>query len=253
MKKILTALTAIILTMAAALPSQAAVNFQDEILKYKVMFKWGFISKVAGYATLDLRTSPALYTATLTARSAPWADRIYSLRDTLSTTMSPKTLLPDTYVYIAHENGTYKKDIVKFSHTGDQFTGIATRDKRAKDGQWTHNETTLHATGPSLDLLSLFFYIRAIDFPRLPTGKTISLNCFSGKKSEVLTLKYNGLQKITVDGQEHLTYYVSFTFTRNGKESSDPIYAWVTADSKRTPLQVEGTLPVGKIRVVLAN
>lgn len=234
-----------------ALTASAAVSFQDEVLHYKVMFKWGFISKVAGYATLDLRTAPDQYRASLTARSAKWADRIYSLRDTMYTTMSPTTLLPSLYVYIAHENGKYVKDIVKFSHTGDEFTGQATRERRDKDGQWSHGATTLKATGPSVDLLSLFFYIRAIDFPRMPVGSTRVLNCFSGKKTEKLTITYKGTQKITAGGREQLAYYIGFTFTKDGQTSSAPIYAWVTADSSRIPLQVEGTLPVGKIRVVL--
>lgn len=213
----------------------------------------GVISKVAGYATLDLRTASNEYRATLTARSAPWADRIYSLRDTMYTTMEPATMLPSLYVYIAHENGKYVKDIVKFSHTGDNFTGEATRVKRNKDGEWSHGESTLHALGPSVDLLSLFFYVRKVDFPRMAIGKSLVMNCFSGKKTEKLTLTYKGMQKVTVNGTEQLAYYVAFTFTKDGKKSSAPIYAWLATNASRTPLQVEGTLPVGKIRVVLAD
>lgn len=253
MKRAISLLTAIVLIAAATIPAAAAVNLTDEVLKYKVMFKWGLISKVAGYANLSLQTSPTEDRATLTASSAPWADRLYSLRDTMYTTMNPSTMLPSLYVYIAHENGKYVKDTVKFSHSGDTYTGLATRSKLGKDGQWTHGETTLTANGPSVDLLSLFFYVRTVDFPRMSAGSSVEMNCFSGKKTEKLTLTYNGTQKLTVNGTERLAYYVSFTFTQNGKKSSAPIYAWLATDSSRTPLQVEGTLPVGKIRVVLTN
>lgn len=252
MKKIKTFLV-VLSVLLGVVNASAATNFQNETLNYKVMYKWGFISKVAGYATLRLETSPTVYEAVLTARSASWADKLYALRDTLYTTMSPKTLLPDNYVYIAHENGTYKHDQVKFSHVGDKFTGIATRKYRNKQGEWSEDTKTLTATGPSVDLLSMFFYVRSIDFPRMAIGKSVKLNCFSGKKTEVLTVTYNGTQKITVNGKEYLTYYVGFTFTRDGQSSSAPIYAWLTANSQRIPLQVEGQLPVGKIRCVLAN
>lgn len=252
MRKIATLLV-VLAALMGAVNGSAATGFQDETLHYKVMYKWGFISKVAGYATLHLETSPTVYEAVLTARSAKWADRIYALRDTLYTTMSPKTMLPDNYVYIAHENGTYKHDQVKFSHVGDQFTGIATRKYRNKKGEWSEESKTLTATGPSVDLLSMFFYVRAIDFPRMKIGSSVKLNCFSGKKTEVLTVTYNGTQKITVNDKEYLAYYVGFTFTRNGQKSSAPIYAWITANSQRLPLQVEGQLPVGKIRCVLAD
>lgn len=210
--------------LLGALNGFAASGFQNETLNYKVMYKWGFISKVAGYATLRLETSPSVYEAVLTARSAKWADKIYALRDTLYTTMSPATMLPDNYVYIAHENGTYKHDQVKFSHVGDQFTGIATRKYRNKQGEWSEESKTLTAIGPSVDLLSMFFYVRAIDFPRMKIGSSVRLNCFSGKKTEVLTVTYNGMQKITVNGKEYLSYYVGFTFTRNGQKSSAAIY-----------------------------
>lgn len=252
MRKILTAIMAMVIALTATTASGAVV-FKDEVLHYKVMYKWGFISKVAGYATLHLKTSPTVYEADLTARSAKWADKIYALRDTLYTTMSPATLLPDKYVYIAHENGTYKNDQVKFSHVGNQFTGLATRKYRNKQGEWSEESRTLTATGPSVDLLSMFFYIRAIDFPRMRIGSSVKLNCFSGKKTELLTVTYKGTQKISVNGTEYLAYYVGFSFTRDGKQSSAPIYAWITANSQRIPLQVEGELPVGKIRCVLAD
>lgn len=252
MKRLSRLAAAMLLMVATILPAHA-VQLTDEVLNYKVMFKWGLISKVAGYATLDLRTAPGEDRATLTARSAKWADRIYSLRDTMYTTMDPATMLPSLYVYIAHENGKYVKDTVKFSRSGDTFTGLATRSKRNKDGEWSHGETTLQATGPSVDLLSLFFYVRKVDFPRMATGSTVVMNCFSGKKTEKLTLTYKGTQKVTVNGKEQLAFYVAFTFTKDGKKSSAPIYAWLATDSRRTPLQVEGTLPVGKIRVELTD
>ena len=252
MKRCFRIAAASLLCFMAALGSSAA-GLSDEVLHYKVMFKWGLISKVAGYATLDLRTSPTEDRATLTARSAKWADRIYSLRDTLYTTMDPATMLPSLYVYIAHENGKYVKDTVKFSRSGDTFTGLATRSKRNKDGEWSHAETTLQATGPSVDLLSLFFYVRRVDFPSMSAGTTVAMNCFSGKKTEKLTLTYKGTQKVTVNDKEQLAYFVAFTFTKDGKKSSAPIYAWLATDAARTPLKVEGTLPVGKIRVELTD
>lgn len=253
MKRKVSTLLIALAVVVATVSGSAATVFQDETLNYKVMYKWGFISKVAGYATLRLETSPSAYEAVLTARSAKWADRLYKLRDTLYTTMSPATMLPQNYVYIAHENGTYKHDRVAFSHVGDQFTGKTTRQYRNKHGEWSEDSQTLTATGPSVDLLSMFFYVRAIDFPRMRIGSSEKLNCFSGKKTEVLTITYKGTQKVTVNDKEHLAYYVGFTFTRDGKESSASIYAWITADSRRLPLQVEGQLPVGKIRCVLSD
>lgn len=231
----------------------AGVKFDNETLKYKVMYKWGLISKVAGYATLDLRTGGSDYKASLVAKSAPWADKLYPLRDTLFSTISPQTLMPSSYTYIAHENGKYVKDVVKFYRSGNSFTGKVSRVKRNKKGEWDRGEATLQANGATVDLLSLFFYIRSIDFPAMAVGSSKTVNCFSGKKSETVTVTYKGLTTIDIDDKKQSAFNVAFRFTQNGKTSSSPINAWITTDARRIPLQVEGSLPVGKIRVVLDN
>ena len=36
----------------------------------------------------------------------------------------------------------------------------------------------------------------------------------------------------------------------NGKKSSDDMSAWISTDSRRIPLRIEGKLPVGKIHIL---
>nr|WP_303330646.1 DUF3108 domain-containing protein [uncultured Duncaniella sp.] len=91
---------------------EPVVSLVDETLTYDVIYKWGFINKVAGYATMSLRNDGDLYRASVYAQNAPWANSIYMLRDTLYTTMTKSGLYPVKYVYIAHEQGKYKKDIL---------------------------------------------------------------------------------------------------------------------------------------------
>lgn len=248
MKRLLIILTAAILAVIPAIAQ--GVKFENETLNYKVMYKWGLISKQAGSAKLTLKVSPNVYKASLYAWSAPWAKSLYELKDTLYTTLSPKTLQPFTYTYISHENGRYAHDEVKFSRNGNTVTGKCTHEVRTKKGNWKYSNTTLTATGPTVDMLSLFFYIRTIDFPRMRIGTSQTMNIFSGRKKETLTLTYKGRQRLDMNGKSYIAYYIIFTFTTDGKKSSAPISAWITADTRRIPLQVEGQLPVGKIRCV---
>ncbi|MDE5573507.1 MAG: DUF3108 domain-containing protein, partial [Muribaculaceae bacterium] len=47
-----------------------------------------------------------------------------------------------------------------------------------------------------------------------------------------------------------------FTFTseKNGKvKTSDDLYAWISTDSNRMPLKMEGKLPVGTVKAFLTN
>ena len=85
--KILTAALGLLLFADCATAANP-ISLVDETLTYDVMYKWGFINKVAGYATMTLRNDGDLYQAAVFAENAPWANKIYMLRDTLYTTMT---------------------------------------------------------------------------------------------------------------------------------------------------------------------
>ncbi|MDE6179032.1 MAG: DUF3108 domain-containing protein [Duncaniella sp.] len=255
MKRILLLPTAVLMIILAAIPALKAqertVSLADETLTYDVIYKWGFINKVAGYATMSLRNDGPYYRASVIAENAPWANSIYMLRDTLYSTMTRDHFYPVSYTFIAHENGKYKKDVLSFSHTGDTFSAKAVRYKKPKNGgPMTHSTIELEAKGMTVDMLSSFFYLRSLDFDAMAGGTGKTVNIFSGSKKEKLKITYLGRQKVTVNGREFDTYYINFTFTRNGVESSAPIKGWITTDQRRIPLKVEGKLPVGKVRAL---
>lgn len=228
----------------------AVTRFEEETLNYKVMFKWGLVQKQAGRATLKLKSSPDAFVATLYARSEPWADHFYSLRDTLISTMSKTDMLPSRYERIAHEGGRYARDIITISRTGNIFNGESLRYRRKKnDRQTTKSQINLSAEGPTVDLLSVFYYLRAIDFGRIKPGYTKTINIFSGKRKEYLKIKYHGIDVLELDGKKYQTYRISFTFTADGsKKSSDDIDTWIWTNPSHIPLKLEGKLKVGRIR-----
>lgn len=227
------------------------IEIEDETLTYDVIYKWGFINKVAGYATMSLRSDGDNYLTSVHAKNAPWANSIYTLRDTLYSTITKAGLYPINYIYIAHEQGKYKKDVVKFNHSGNTFTADAIRYKRpAGGGEMTSSTIELEAQGMTVDMLSAFFYLRTLDFPSMSKGTSNTVNIFSGSKKELLTITYLGKQTIKNAAGKVPVYYINFTFTRQGKQSSAPISAWITADTRRIPLKIEGQLPVGKVHAV---
>lgn len=249
--KFFSALAGAILFSVSGMSAANPVSLLDETLTYDVIYKWGFINKVAGYATMSLKNDGNLYKASVFAENAPWANSIYMLRDTLYTTMTKDGLYPVTYTYIAHENGKYKKDVLHFQRQGNTFSAEAVRYKRKVAGEpMTSSTLHLEAQGMTVDMLSSFFYLRTLDFDNMKKGQSITLNIFSGSKKEKLKITYMGRQNVKLDGATYPTYYINFTFTRKGVESSDPISGWISTDSQRIPLKVEGSLPVGKVRAL---
>lgn len=227
-----------------------AVSLGNETLKYKVIYKWGLVHKQAGTARLLLNRSGNFYSASAFARSDPWADGIYKLRDTMRTTMHAADFSPTRYEYIAHEDGKYSHDIVTFSRSGNSVTGHCSRTRKPKgETKATTKKITLQANGTTVDMLSSFYYLRSLDFQHMKPGDKKVINIFSGKRKELLTFTYSGTQNLKLDGKTYSTYKVTFTFTSDGKKkTSEPIQAWVSTDARRIPLKLIGKLKIGQVQ-----
>ena len=107
--------------------SICAQTFNDETITYKVMYKWGLINKQAGDAALSIKTVGNNYETQLVAKSAPWADQFYVVRDTLNGRIQKDGFLPLFYEKIAHEGKDFKHDVVNYSRNEDTVIGYCTR------------------------------------------------------------------------------------------------------------------------------
>lgn len=230
-------------------------GFSNESLHYVISYKWGLIHKDAGDATLSLRRNGSVYDLTLTAKTKPWADTFYQVRDTLLGKLRISDLKPLTYAKIAHEKKRYSRDDISFSYNGGSTTGICKQIWTNKDGKISSAEKKLTATGPVYDMLSVFYYLRLIDYDKLMSGKEIKATIFSGSKAETITIRSLGKESIKLRNKStREAYHIQFTFTTDGKKkSSDDIDTWISADNKHIPLYMVGKLPVGQVRVYYIN
>ncbi len=229
----------------------AAKGLENEKLHYVITYKWGLIHKDAGDATLSLRNNGTNYELMLAAKTKPWADRFYQVRDTLLGSVRIKDMKALSYSKIAHEKGKYGKDDITYSYSGNKVTGYCKRYKRNKDGAISESEKTLQATGPVYDMLSVFYYLRLINYNQLQKGHPIKATVFSGSKAETITIKSLGKEMIKLrDKTKREAYHIQFNFTTGGKKkSSDDIDTWISTDSQHIPLYLVGQLPVGQVRV----
>lgn len=240
----------IILLLTALFPfSLSASGFSDETLHYVITYKWGLIHKDAGDATLRLRNSGDYYKLTLTGKTKPWADSFYQVRDTLLGTVH-KDLRPVSYSKIAHEKGKYSRDDISYSYSGSSVGGAVTRTRQGKDGQTTVTKKSLTGSGKVFDMLSVFYFLRSIDYSQLQNGQTVKATVFSGSKAETLTIRCVGTETIKLrDKSKQEAYHIKFKFTTDGrKKSSDDLDTWISTDPRHIPLLVTGSLPVGQVK-----
>ncbi len=252
---IASALLALSLTAAA---SGNEWNVPKERITYDVMYKWGLINKKAGSAVITTypEASAKEFRAHLSAASAPWADKFFMVRDTLKGMIDKKTFNPSYYEKISHEGGAYDHDILHYKRQADSVTAHAQMwRKRKKETEIRRLDDLTHtASGLTMDMLSAFYYMRRIPYGTMRKGESVTLNVFSGKKKERLTIHYQGKEDVEIDKKKYPSYHITFTFTTaGGKTSSDNMDAWISSGTDRIPLLLEGKLPVGKVRAIYSG
>ncbi len=227
-------------------------NFSDEVLNYVITYKWGIIQKESGDATLSLKNKGSNYKIVLTGKTRPWADRFYVVRDTLLATVSKTGFRPLVYKKMAHEGKNYSKDILKYSYSGREVTATCDKHKRNKHGEISDSRKEMRASGAAYDMLTIFYYLRTIDYSAFKSNMRIKTTMFSGSAAETLTLQCIGKTNVKLrNGKTKEAYHIKFTFTTGGgKKSSSDIEAWISADEQRIPLIVVGSLAIGKIKAI---
>ncbi|MCM1310461.1 MAG: DUF3108 domain-containing protein [Bacteroides sp.] len=226
-------------------------EYTNEDLSYRVTYKWGFIQKQAGSASFSLKEHADHYSAVLTARTQPWADKIFQVRDTLTGTMRLGDMAPTLYVKSTHEGGEYRHDVIKYAFTGDLMTAQCERLKINKKGEQSVTDTTLVANLPGTDMLSVYYLVRRLPFDTMKVGTIARASIFSGKKIEQLAVKYLGIETIKLNDRKYRCYKINFTFSSERmKNSSAPMWAWISTEGQRIPIKLIGELPIGQIQVL---
>lgn len=230
------------------------VTFPDETFNFVITYKWGLITKDTGVATLLLRNKGDRYDLEMHAKTLPWADKIFQVRDTLRSSLRKSDLKPIKYTKISHEGDSHSHETVSFSSYGNTVGGDVVKKKFKKDG--VHTKTAkLTATGATYDMLSVFYYLRTIDLAKLAANKNLvtKVNIFSGSQAESMTVKCVGVETITMPNKtKRKAYHVRFKFTSHGgKKSSDDMDAWLSYEAPHIPLHLSGTLPIGSMKVWL--
>lgn len=248
-------LSLLIFILATALTSRAATAFSNETLNYVIQYKWGLVEKNAASAKLRLVNGAKDYDIYLTAKTLPWADKIFMVRDTLISKISKADFKPVSYTKITHENNKYRRDFLTYTYSGRHAYGKCVRIKQNPGSPVKKTAINCSATGPTYDMVSIFYYIRALDFNQLGSNKVVRANVFSGSGAEVIKIKCVGQDNVKIpSGKVYPCYHLQFTFTMNGRsDSSKPIDAWVTTDAQHIPVKLVGTLPIGQVRCFLTS
>lgn len=231
--------------------SPRITGIENEKLKYDIVYNWGIIWKKGAEATLSTDTflmdGKPVYKATLSARTTPFADKIFRVRDTLYSVMHREHFLPLYYAKIADEKKVFRKDELFYHYDKDGTQG---RTSLIRPGNHQPDTFSLFTPNRAFDMLSIFYYIRRLDFGQAEMGERFPVEIFSGRHVEKMEIEYLGRMILSLPGNRfYPAYKVKLRFFgKTGEKVNENMTAWISEDPRRIPLMVEGRLPVGSLK-----
>lgn len=210
--------------LLTAITGANAWTVPDEELHYSVRFKWGLINAYVGVAKLSTFNTPGTgtFTATLSGKSIDLFGHYYEAQDTIvGSIMSDAVQLNSTQT-ISHEHGVFDIETIQ--------------------GSAMRSHVSEYGSGLTTDLLSVFYYMRQIDYGEYHTGQHFHIDITEGGQVEALDISYLGKETLETSGE---TFHITLTFSSRQSGKSDSMEAWIATGADRTPLLIKGSLSVG--------
>jgi len=203
---------------------------------------YGFITAgeaVMAVAAYDSIAGRKCYRVEFTVNSLPSFSWIYKVEDRYLTFIDTETLAPWKFEQHIRE-GTYKRDfIAEF----DQVNLIAT----TTEGNYPIPEY-VH------DIMSAFYFARAMDFSQFKPGDGIVLNNFYKDKSHELKVNFLGRQQLEVEAGTFKTLVVEPLVKEGGLfKSEGRIVIWLSDDERKIPVRVNTKVIIGSIDTELKS
>lgn len=224
-----------------------AVNVNASDYRFNMYLGLGPIKIPAG--TAHLYDSEVIFEGKQVIRTAmiissnPTTDKIFLLRDTIESynTKEGESLF---YKKTINEGNRHNVETAHYSKDNDRFI--------VDLNTWDMNTKTLkkHATEwrstRIFDMMSMIAFAQNIDTSDREIGSTENLPMVNGNKVVQQYMVYTGNKKIKADnGHTYDCMIISIRDYTNGKER-ETVKAYVTNDSKHTPVLLEIILATGR-------
>jgi hypothetical protein len=193
------------------------------------------ILSIPAYENMRDRKS---YKVEVHVRSSASFSLFYKVEDRYLTFIDVETLAPWQFEQHIRE-GNYRRDFVA---TFDQYAGIAV----TTDGGRFDTPRYVH------DIMSAFYYVRALDLAGKKAGDQLELKNFYKDKTHDLVVRVLGRQELEVEAGTFRTIVVEPLVREGGLfKSEGRIVVWLTDDERKIPVRVNSPVVIGSIDVEL--
>ncbi|MBI4428469.1 MAG: DUF3108 domain-containing protein [Ignavibacteriales bacterium] len=204
----------------------------------RLVFDVGYSFITAGEAVfaipkIDTVNGRECYQVLFTVNSTPSFSWIYKVEDRYETMLDTKGLFPWRFTQRIRE-GKYSRD---FNAEFDHVKLVA----RTSEGE--------HPIPPYVhDIVSAFYYARALDFSQSRPGDKIYLQNFYKDSTYQLAIKFLGHQQVNVGAGTFNCIIVEPLIKEGGLfKSEGRVLIWMTNDELKIPVKVSTKVVVGSI------
>lgn len=202
-----------------------------ETLNFRL--RYGII--IGGTVTLSVRETSNLYHVKGVATTTGLADKLFSVKDIYESYIDKKTSLPVLAIQNVKEGRNYKYyNEVKYNRSNN--TVVST-----KSGQKDVPEQTL-------DMMSVFYFIRQMDFSAAKPGDSFFINTFFSDKLFPFELRFRGREMASTPlGNIMCLKFAPVVEPGRVFKTKDDMYIWFSDDSNRIPVLVSMEMLVGHV------
>lgn len=232
--------------LLSSLLLSGAIHVNASDYRYNLYLGLGPIKIPAG--TAHLYDSEVIYEGILAVRTAmelntnPKADKLFVLRDTIESynTKEGESLF---FKKTLNEGNKHNVETAHFSKDNDRF--IVNLDTWDMNTNTRTNHSTEWRPTRIFDMMSMIAFTQKIDTSDSELGSTETLPMVNGNMVILQYLVYTGNKKNKADdGCTYDCMIISIRDYSKGKER-ETVKAYVTNDSKHTPVQLDIILSTG--------
>ena len=224
-----------------------------EKLTYDVYYNWGFLWLSAGWVEFRVDETKYknrdVYFFDSFGSSHKGYDWFFKVRDSYETYMDMQTLRPLWFERKTNEGGYEAHEVYLFEPGEKKVYSFTENSNRA------FRKDTLIYPPCTVDVLSLIYYARNIDFSSIPVNDTVPVTILIDNEFFNFYIRYRGKEDIeTKDGVKyHCLKFSALLVEGTIFKSGEDLFVWVTDDKNRIPVLVESRILVGSVKAYLSK
>lgn len=202
-----------------------------ELLTFQL--RYGFI--VGGTVSLGVEVKNGLYYLKGVAKTTGLADKLFRVKDVYESYIEKNTGMPVFAIQNVREGKSYTYyNEVKFNRSANTVVSSISGEHAVPEG--------------ILDMISVFYYIRRMDFTNVKNGDSYKIDTYFSDKIFPFELRFRGRETIsTPKGKIACLKFAPVVEPGRVFKSKDDMYIWYTDDENRIPVLISMEMIVGHV------